>query len=244
MWRGTPNERSARFSGGARRRSSCLAGGLATVILLLSTAFPAGAAPVEPREEAEPPSAQPVGMQNLRFFHSMRRLEKERADAQILFTRFQANGLIDSQASLEDVRGGNDALLKPIASRDLSADLKEALAPAFALAFDRLRAHADCRSLFHQLKADGPLMLATTIYMPDPEKSGRACRRKGVAAFTTLGNPTTYLCPSFADLPLRFAALSLIHEALHYAGLPERPSTHTAMSSEEINEVVHSRCDL
>lgn len=243
MWRSTSNRRGARDPIGLAVPLPALALAVLAALLLPSPAR-AVEPVIGPRDEAGMERVQPVGMQNLRFFLSMRQLEKQRTDAQALFTHFQQGGLIDPAISLDDVKTGTDTQLKPIASGNLSPELHATLDPAFSLALDRLRTVEECRSLFRQLRADGPVMLATTIYVPDPAWSGRACQRKGVAAFTTLGNPTTYLCESFASLPPRFAALSLIHEALHYAGLPERPVHPTAMSTWEINEVIHNRCKL
>ena len=40
------------------------------------------------------------------------------------------------------------------------------------------------------------------------------------------------------------AAMLLLHEALHYAGLPERPVHRGAMSSKEISTLVRNRCGL
>lgn len=196
------------------------------------------------REEAQSDRLQPVGIQNLRSFLSIRQLERQRTGAHALFTQFQKGGLINPLIDPEDVKVGAGSSLKPVINGDMSPELRPTLAPAFALALERLRTVPECRSPSHQLRAQGPVMAATTIYMPDPASSSRACKRKGVATYTPPGNPTTYICDSFSSLPCRFAALSLVHEALHDAGLPERPLYPTAMSTWEINEVVHNRCRL
>lgn len=58
--------------------------------------------------------------------------------------------------------------------------------------------------------------------------------------------------PEPAELPVRrlrtldtsHAAATLIHEALHYAGLTERPSDPRGLSTNEINRVVRTQCGL
>ena len=54
----------------------------------------------------------------------------------------------------------------------------------------------------------------------------------------------TYLCRSFGRLAPRQAALRLVHEALHQAGLPEAPASPDALASAEINELVARDCRL
>jgi hypothetical protein len=122
--------------------------------------------------------------------------------------------------------------------------LRSRLETGFPLALERLRREPGCGQLFGDLDAEGPVVLATSIYlMPDPAQTERMCDR-GVIAITRIGQPATYLCPGFARLGGEQAAIALLHEGLHYAGLPERPPDPQALSSSEINLVVRSRCGL
>jgi hypothetical protein len=70
--------------------------------------------------------------------------------------------------------------------------------------------------------------------------SERLCRSGRADAFTTMGIPRVYVCPSFVAKQVRdpLAAESIvIHEMLHTLGLGEDPPT-----SREITAVVSSRC--
>jgi len=67
---------------------------------------------------------------------------------------------------------------------------------------------------------------------------------RGVAAASNPGTPIAWVCPAFSSLKVERAALTLIHEALHSAGMPERPQTPGARSSAEINDPVRGRCEL
>ena len=57
-----------------------------------------------------------------------------------------------------------------------------------------------------------------------------------------VGQPVTFLCPTFAFLKRTEAATVLIHEALHYAGLPEQPSDPHALSPLAISSIVAGHC--
>jgi len=46
------------------------------------------------------------------------------------------------------------------------------------------------------------------------------------------------------DLLTEQAAMVVIHEALHHAGLPERPHDKKAMTSGQINDMVREACGL
>ena len=70
--------------------------------------------------------------------------------------------------------------------------------------------------------------------------SERLCRGGRAEAFTTMGIPRVYVCPSFVEKQVRdpLAAESIvIHEMLHTLGLGEDPPT-----SREITAVVNTRC--
>jgi hypothetical protein len=86
-------------------------------------------------------------------------------------------------------------------------------------------------------------MLSTTLYYPAALKLERdLCRR--AEGYTTVGGAPTFLCRRFSKLPDRRAAMVLIHEALHHAGLDERPHDPEGPSSREINDMVSEACRL
>jgi len=118
------------------------------------------------------------------------------------------------------------------------------LSTSFALAVDRLDGRADCARLFADLEADGRRLLSLTLYRaPARESEAKRCRA-GRAAFTVVGSPLTCVCPSFGRLSRHDGAMILIHEALHFAGLPESPATPAALDSRGINRLVKERCGL
>jgi len=115
---------------------------------------------------------------------------------------------------------------------------------AFPVAIRRLLELPECRALFDGLALDGDAALRRTLYYPPDALGFEEPCRLGGNAFTAVGRVQTGLCPRFAGLPVERAALVLIHEALHFAGLPERPATPGAMTSTEINDRIAERCGL
>ncbi len=63
-------------------------------------------------------------------------------------------------------------------------------------------------------------------------------------AFTSLGSAVTRLCPGFARLDDERAAVILLHEALHRAGLDEWPHDPDGLTPQGINELVREGCGL
>ena len=125
----------------------------------------------------------------------------------------------------------------------LSKRVESSVQQALVVAKDRLEVSALCRALFDPLGADGSEFLGRTYYQPATYlNEQRVCRR--ASAFTMVGNAVTRVCRSFARLPTNRAAATLIHEALHFAGLPESPAHPGAPSSGEINHRVAQSCDL
>jgi hypothetical protein len=111
----------------------------------------------------------------------------------------------------------------------------------FALAVREVD-QAECRALFSPLGTDALDDLATSLYYAAPGTGGPC--KDGTAAFTVVGSPATWLCPVFERLVSEDAALILIHEALHKAGLPESLSTPGAMTSDQINRMVRTSCTV
>jgi len=145
--------------------------------------------------------------------------------------------------------GATDSLT-PATGERLQPNLRSGLSPAvqgklleaFGLAARRVARSRTCGGLFAPFDGSGIDSLQRTFYYPAPPEVVRARCVKGAAAATVPGSTVTWLCPSFGSLTTQRAALVLVHEALHCAGLPERPQVPGAMSSAEINDLVRDGC--
>ncbi|HUK14190.1 MAG TPA: hypothetical protein VLW17_12885 [Thermoanaerobaculaceae bacterium] len=133
------------------------------------------------------------------------------------------------------------AAAKPHVDAALAPLLKVRLFEAYDLARRQVSLEPRCGALFGNFGAAGAESLARTRYRSGEGLAG--CLRQA-AAFTCVGCLQTVLCPAFSNLDTVNAAAILIHEALHQAGLPERPPTPDAMSSLEITRVVETSCAL
>ncbi len=71
----------------------------------------------------------------------------------------------------------------------------------------------------------------------------RVCQRS-VPAFTYVGSPQTRLCRRFASMAPARAAVTVLHEALHGAGLTESPLNPDGMTPREIDHMVMEACGL
>lgn len=134
------------------------------------------------------------------------------------------------------------ATIKPTVNSSLSSSATATLGEAFPIALERVRSLPGCRSLFDAFVVSGNQRLTSTFYAPpSAARRGTSCS-KGALAFTHVGSPVTHLCSSFGTLSREEAAIVLIHEALHFAGLPEAPSTPGALTSRQINQLVQEAC--
>ncbi len=76
---------------------------------------------------------------------------------------------------------------------------------------------------------------------------GVPCNDGATSAWTLnagSGYPYVFLCNQFKDLPLNEAAVILIHEALHVAGLKESPATPGKPTTHQIQNQVRQTCGL
>jgi len=112
---------------------------------------------------------------------------------------------------------------------------------AFRLAATAVREQPACSGLFARLGTHGEEALSGTVYGGGGEVG--ACLREA-PAFTCVGCRRTTLCPVFSRLDAAASATVLIHEALHFAGLKERPAYPGAMSATEITDMVERSCRL
>jgi len=117
----------------------------------------------------------------------------------------------------------------------------EKLRAAFSTALERVQEIPHCGGLFGELGADGTEMLTTTLYTPThPFDEQSLCQ--SAAAFTWVGGVHTRLCRRFSSLSEERAAMTLLHEALHHAGLTEKPADPDGMTAREIDGMVNNVC--
>jgi hypothetical protein len=117
----------------------------------------------------------------------------------------------------------------------------EKLCAAFDLAIVRVQEIPRCRGLFTELGTDGVEMLSSTLYIPaHPFDEQSLCQT--AAAFTWVGGVHTRLCRRFSSLSVERAAMTLIHEALHHAGLTEQPMDPDGLTAREIDGMVGAAC--
>ena len=127
---------------------------------------------------------------------------------------------------------------------DMPDDMTARLQAGFDLALEKVREVAACRRLFEELGADPIETLSTGLYFPigSHRKEKAICGR--AVAYTNVGAAPTFLCREFSRLTAERAAMYVIHEALHHAGLTEKPHDQGAMTSREINRMVTTACQL
>jgi len=131
---------------------------------------------------------------------------------------------------------------KPLSPGSMDAGIRFKLERAHAVALQRVAEVETCGGLFADFEADGLEMLLRSVYLQaNPGQEHEVCGL-GAAAWTAVGRPHTTLCPRFSRMTTDRAAIILIHEALHFAGMKEKPHDPDAMSSAQINRLVSDRC--
>jgi len=137
---------------------------------------------------------------------------------------------------------GNEGPIGPWIHPKFSTDAREKLQSAVRIAAERIEEVEECGDLFARLGADGKVTLNTTLYFPvsaHNRKDG-ICRK--AVAYTKVGARSTFVCPEFSRLSDERAAMFVVHEALHHAGLSEKPLDRRGMTSLEINTMVGKKC--
>jgi hypothetical protein len=123
----------------------------------------------------------------------------------------------------------------------MPAPVRDKIKTAFAIAVARVTAVPECADLFSRLGADAMETLKTGLYFPASlPKETSICRRS--MAQTYVGGAPTWICRRISSYSDEHVALVVIHEALHHAGLTEKPQDRNAMSSGEINTMVRREC--
>ena len=123
-----------------------------------------------------------------------------------------------------------------------SSEAREKLQTAVRIAAERIEEVEECGALFAGLGADGKETLAKTLYFPVSAHNRKDGICRTAAAYTNVGAKSTFVCEEFSWLSDERAAMFVVHEALHHAGLTEKPLDRRAMTSLEINGMVGKKC--
>lgn len=138
--------------------------------------------------------------------------------------------------------GGIETPVSPFIHPKFSSGARQKLQTAVRIAADRIEEVEECGELFARFGADGKETLARTLYFPVSAQNRKdgLCRKS--AAYTNVGGRSTFVCEEFSRLSDERAAMFLVHEALHNAGLSEKPLDRRGMTSLEINTMVGKTC--
>lgn len=137
---------------------------------------------------------------------------------------------------------GNEAPTGPYIHPKFSSETRQKLQAAVRIAAERIEAVEECGDLFAGLGADGEETLKKTLYFPVAAHNRNAGICRKAAAYTKVGAKSTFVCPEFSRLSDERAAMFVVHEALHHAGLSEKPLDPSAMTSLGINTMVGKKC--
>jgi hypothetical protein len=179
---------------------------------------------------------------------------------------------IQTMASAEDMTASSgieittpaksSSLAEAIENETVEPWIHEAMDPAIRtklesgleIAVERVREVESCNDLFEELGADALATLHASRYLQVDThlREVQICGRDGATrfqgaknlAFTRVGGAWTWICRHFARVSDEEAAVAVIHESLHKAGLPEWPLDRTAMTSPQITKMVKKKCQL
>jgi hypothetical protein len=140
--------------------------------------------------------------------------------------------------------GGAPAVCEPKMSSKVSVKNRRRIMGAFDVAVERVREYPECRELFSNLGADGMEALGMVVFLPIGKAQARGGVCHGASAYTLVGGGPVWVCQDFSRLSDTQAAMVIIHEALHHAGLSEYPQDPDAMTSTLINQTVMKKCGL
>lgn len=151
-----------------------------------------------------------------------------------------------SVAAVAPAAGAQPARLmrtRPWIHGSMSAEVTDKLEAAIDIANDRVARVPACAALFSDLGASARETLESVLYLPaPPESEASACRH--AMAHTFVGDSRTWVCRAITAISDSQAAMVIIHEALHHAGLSERVRDRRARTSTDINALVSMRCRL
>ena len=140
--------------------------------------------------------------------------------------------------------GGPHPASEPRINAKMSRKNRDQLIIAFQVAFERVREVPECQELFTELGADGTDTLGRVSVFPIGRHEAGANVCRGSVAYTYVGGGPTWICRKYWRLTDKQAAMIIIHEALHHAGLTERPRDANGMTAAAINRMIAKRCGL
>jgi hypothetical protein len=133
---------------------------------------------------------------------------------------------------------------KPTISSKILVKNRRKISDAFEVAVERVQEVPECRELFANLGADGIEALDMVVFLPIGRAQARGGVCSGSSAYTLVGGGPIWVCRDFSRLSDIQAAMVIIHEALHHAGLSEYPQDADGMTSTIINQMVMKQCGL
>ena len=138
------------------------------------------------------------------------------------------------------------ASLTPRIEGPVAPSIRVKLTVAYSIAAGRLRTHPECAEMFSKLGGYGLTSLKVTVwrFASTAEEQAACGRGSAVAAFTRVGGARPVMCRAFVDLGLQDAAVVVLHEALHFAGLGQSHSGPILPDSQSINATVRLVCGL
>ena len=160
----------------------------------------------------------------------------------LLNTVLTLSAAVASGVTLFDEAEARTSELEPRANSGLTTPVRSKLTRAFRIAIELIVASDSCGQLFAELKSDGVRALQYSIYVPVKRGLETRICEDGAVAYTEVGSSVTRLCPGFARLVDRRAAFTLVHEALHYAGMGEKPSDPDGLTTDQITRLVIRAC--
>jgi len=137
------------------------------------------------------------------------------------------------------VRGSQAGPAQPRIKGALPPQVKCRLEQAFSVAVSTVRSNERCQGLFASLGLKGVDAFQLMLFFEGQDRGPCA---KGAPAFNYYGHPLTGLCASFGRLEAGEAAVQLIHEALHVAGMNEFPNDPGGKTPSEISRLVRYSC--
>ena len=150
-------------------------------------------------------------------------------------------GVDAGDAALND---GRLSTFEPRINVKMSDKNRDQLVTAIQVALERVSDVPECRGLFTELGADGIETLGKISFYPIGRHEAKTNVCTSAVAYTYVGGGPTWICRKFWRLTDKQAAMVVIHEALHHAGLGEKPSDPNGMSVAAINRMVTKRCGL
>lgn len=98
--------------------------------------------------------------------------------------------------------------------------------------------------MFTDLGADALTTLGKVYFHPIGLHELKTNVCNGAAVYTFVGGGPVWVCRKFSRMSDSQAAVIIIHEALHRAGLTEQPHDASGMTSGAINDMVSKWCGL